>query len=176
VIGVFLLAWVGFPALMLVLSAGAGLAVRRATGPGAVPALLVVPVGLATLVVVAGLFCYYASLAPLAGPACAAVGVLGLVLGRGTLRRVIERRGRGVDLLALGAAVGAWVIVAAPVVLTGKPGFTGYGHIVDISYQFDLAAHFAHSGRSIPATASSTSISAAATRVEASGRSVHCPI
>jgi hypothetical protein len=38
------------------------------------------------------------------------------------------------------------------VVLSGKPGFTGYSHIVDISYQFDLAAHFAHSGRSIPAT------------------------
>jgi hypothetical protein len=155
VIGVFLLAWVVFPALMLVLSLGAGLAVRRATGRAAVPALLVVPVGLATLVVLAGLFCYYASLAPLAGPACAVVGVLGLVLGRRTLRGVIQRRGRGFDLWAMSAAVGAGLIVAAPVVLTGKPGFTGYGHIVDISYQFDLAAHFANSGRSFPATASS---------------------
>lgn len=154
-IGVFLFAWVVFPALMLVLSAGAGLAVRRATGATAVPSLLVVPVGLATLVVLAGLFCYYASLAPLAGPACALVGVLGLVLGRGELRRAVERRGRGIDLWAVAAAVGAWVIVAAPVVLSGKPGFTGYGHIVDISYQFDLAAHFAHSGRSFPTTASS---------------------
>ena len=47
------------------------------------------------------------------------------------------------------------MVVAAPVVLSGKPGFSGYGHIVDISYQFDLAAHFASSGRSIPATAPS---------------------
>jgi hypothetical protein len=153
--GVFLLAWVVFPALMLVLSGGAGLAVRRLTGPEAVPALLVLPVGLATLVVVCGLLCYYAFLAPLAGGACALVGVLGLVLGRGALRRVIERRARGVDLWAVGAAVGAWAVVAAPVVLSGKPGFTGYAHIVDISYQFDLAAHFANSGRSIPSLSNS---------------------
>jgi hypothetical protein len=152
VIGVFLLAWVVFSALMLVLAAGAGLAVRRLAGPKAVPALLVVPVGLATLVVLAGLFCYYAALAPLAGPACALLGVLGLVLGRGSLRRLFAHRGRGTDLWAVGAALGAWAIVAAPVVLSGKPGFTGYAHIVDISYQLNLAAHFAHSGRSIPAS------------------------
>ncbi len=151
-IGVFLFAWVVFGALMLLLCVGAGLLVRRVAGPVAVPALLVVPVGLAALVVLCGLLSYYAALAPLAGPACALVGVIGLVQGRGTLRRVIERRGRGTDLWALGVALGAWAVIAAPVVLTGKPGFTGYGHIVDIAYQFDLAAHFAHSGRSIPAS------------------------
>ena len=154
-IGVFLLAWVVFPALMLLLCGGAGLAVRRATGPAAVPALLVVPAGLALLVVVCGLLCYYAALAPLAGPACVLVGVVGLILGRGSLARVFRRRGRETDLWAVAAAIGAWAIVAAPVVLTGKPGFTGYGHIVDISYQFDLAAHFAHSGRSIPTVSNS---------------------
>ena len=153
--GVFLLAWVVFPALMLVLCGGAGLAVRRAAGSVAVPPLLVLPAGLAVLVVLCGVFCYYAALAPLAGPACVVMGVLGLVLERGALRRVIGRHGRGADLWAIGAAVGAWIVVAAPVVLSGKPGFSGYGHIVDISYQFDLAAHFAHSGRSIPATAPS---------------------
>jgi hypothetical protein len=151
-IGVFLLAWVVFPALTLVLCVGAGLAVRRLVGAAAVPTLLVVPVGLATLVVLAGLLCYFAPLAPLAGPACAVLGVLGLVLGRRALRQVIRRRGTGSELWAAGAAAGAWAVVAAPVVLSGKPGFTGYAHIVDISYQFDLAAHFAHSGRSIPAT------------------------
>jgi hypothetical protein len=153
--GVFLLAWVVFPALMLVLCGGAGLAVRRLTGPTAVPSLLVLPVGLATLVVVCGLFCYYAPLAPLAGGACVLVGVLGLVLGRGAIRGVIERRARGIDLWAVGAAVGAGAVVAAPVVLSGKPGFTGYAHIVDIAYQFDLAAHFPNSGRSIPTLSSS---------------------
>jgi hypothetical protein len=154
-IGVFLFAWVVFPALMLVLSAGAGMAARRVTGPTAIPPLLVLPVGMAVLVVLCGLFCYYASLAPLAGPACAVVGVLGLVLGRDSLRRVFARRARGADLWALAAACGAWAVVAAPVVLSGKPGFTGYAHIVDISYEFDLAVHFAHTGRSIPSVTNS---------------------
>ena len=155
-IGVFLLAWVVFPALMLLLSGGAGLAVRRVTGPVAVPRVLIVPVGLALLVVVGGLFCYYAALAPLAAPAYVLVAVAGLWLARGSLRRLVDRRGRGIDFWAVGAAAGAWAIVAAPVVLSGKPGFTGYGHIVDISYEFDLAAHFAHSGRSIPAVSASS--------------------
>ena len=66
------------------------------------------------------------------------------------LRRADRPRARGIDLWAVGAAVGAWAIVAAPIVLSGKPGFTGYAHIVDISYEFDLAAHFAHSGRASP--------------------------
>jgi hypothetical protein len=120
-----------------------------------VPSLLVVPLGLAVLVVVAGFFCYFAPLAPLAGAACVIVGVLGLVLARRGLRGALGRRGRGVDPWALAAAVGAWAIIAAPVVLSGKPGFTGYAHIVDISYEFDLAAHFAHSGRSVPTSMTS---------------------
>jgi len=154
-IGIFLLAWVVFPALMIVLSAGAGLVVRSAAGPTAVPSLLVMPAGFALLVVVCGLLCVLAPLAPLAGPACVVVALVGLVLGRGPVRRVIARRARGADLWAVGAAVGAWAIVAAPIVLSGKPGFTGYAHIVDISYEFDLSAHFASSGRSFPSIASS---------------------
>ena len=154
-IGVFLLAWVVFPALLLLLSGGAGLAMQRAAGPSAIPGVLVVPVGLAVLVVVAGLFCYFAATSPLAGPACAVVGVAGLVLGRRSLRDLLKRRGRGIDLWALAAAIGAGMVLAAPIVLSGKPGFTGYGHIVDTSYEFDLAAHFAHGGRSAPAAATS---------------------
>jgi hypothetical protein len=149
--GVFLLAWVVFPALMLLLCAGAGLALRSATGPTSVSALLVLPVGLALLVVVGGLLCNAAALAPLAAPAFVVIAVMGLMLGRATIRRVIASRGRGLDGWALAAALGAWAVVAAPVVLSGKPGFTGYGHIVDIAYQLDLAVHFANSGRHIPA-------------------------
>jgi hypothetical protein len=153
--GVFLLAWLAFPVLMLLLSTGAGLAARRVAGSTAVPGVLLVPVGLAVLVVLCGLLCYFAPLAQLAGPACALVGVLGLALGRSELRRALGRRASGLNLWALGAALGAWLILAAPILLSGKPGFTGYAHIVDTSYQFDLAAHFAHAGRSIPSTETS---------------------
>lgn len=154
-IGIFLFAWVLFPALMLLLSAGAGLALRRLAGPFAVPAVLVVPAGLAVLVVLAGMFCYYKALAPLAGPACAVVGLLGLASGYRPMRRRLARERWRAGLWALSAACGAFAIVAAPVVLSGKPGFTGYTHIVDISYELDLAAHLAHSGRAIPAVGSS---------------------
>jgi hypothetical protein len=154
-LGVFLLSWVVFPAVMLVLCLGAGLAARQVAGPQAFPPLLLVPVGLAVLVVLSGLLCYFAVLAPLAGPACAVVGVVGVALGWRSLRPAGAAWLRKINPWATGAAVGAWAVVAAPVVLSGKPGFTGYAHIVDISYQFDLAAHFAHTGRSIPTTATS---------------------
>jgi hypothetical protein len=150
VTGVYLLAWLVFPLLVIALSAGAGLAVRRVTGPDTLPAVLIVPVGLATLVVVAGFFCYYAASAPLAGPACAVVGGLGLLVGRRELSALRRGRGGGIDKWAVVAALGAWAVLAAPVVLSGEPTFTGYGRIVDTSYEFDLAVHFAHSGRSIP--------------------------
>lgn len=152
-IGVFLLAWVVFGALMLVLSAGAGLLVRRLAGPAAVPVVLVLPLGLASFVVLAGLLCYFAPLAPLAAPACALLGVVGLIAGRRQLGSA--RHLKGSALWALVAALGAWLVIAAPVLFTGKPGFTGYARIVDTSYEFDLAAHFAHTGRSIPGTISS---------------------
>src|SRR5439155_25418905 len=135
--GVFLLAWVAFPALTLLLSTGAGLLVRRAAGPRAVPALLVRRAGLALLVVVGGLLCYFAPLAPLAGPAFAVVGVAGLLVERRALRGVIERRGRGADPWAVAAAIGGWAVLAAPVVLSGKPRFSGYARHVDTSYLFD---------------------------------------
>jgi hypothetical protein len=148
-IGIYLVAWVVFPALMLLLCAGAGLLVRHLTGPGSVPPVLILPVGLALLVVVAGIFCWAAPLAQLAAPALVVVGLTGLVLGRSSLARMIRKR--SFDLWPIVAGLGACAIVAAPIVLSGKPGFTGYAHIVDISYELDLAAHFAHSGRHIPA-------------------------
>jgi hypothetical protein len=154
-IGIYLFAWVVFPALMLLLCGGAGLLVRRVTGPASIPAVLILPVGLALLVVVCGFFCYAAATAPLAGPALVVVGVTGLVLGRAELARLLARRARGLSPWAIVAGFGAWAMVAAPIVLSGKPGFTGYGHIVDISYELDLAAHFAHSGRHVPAGGSS---------------------
>jgi hypothetical protein len=151
-IGIYLFAWVVFPALMLVLCGGAGLLVRRVTGPSSIPPVLILPVGLALLVVVAGFFCYAAPLAKLSGPALAVVGVAGLVLGRAEIARLIARGWRALSPWAIVAGFGAWAMVAAPIVLSGKPGFTGYAHIVDISYELDLAVHFAHSGRAIPST------------------------
>ncbi|HEY2180650.1 MAG TPA: hypothetical protein VGH09_03160 [Solirubrobacteraceae bacterium] len=154
-IGVFLVAWVVFPALMVVLCGGAGLLVRRAAGPVSVPAVLTLPVGLALLVVVGGIFCDAAVLAPFAAPAFVVVGAAGLIVERQALRRLIARRPKRLDPWALAVGIGAFAIVAAPIVLSGKPGFTGYSRIVDISYELDLAVHFAHTGRHIPTAGTS---------------------
>jgi hypothetical protein len=149
--GAFLLAWVVFPALALLLCTGTGLLVRRAAGDAAVPAVLIVPVGLASLFVLGGMLCYYESVAPFAGPAFAVVGALGLILERRTLRQLLSRWRTPQVLWPAAAGFGAWMVLAAPVLLSGEPSFSGYAHIVDISYEFDLAVHFAHGGQSIPA-------------------------
>src|ERR1700693_6246913 len=124
-IGVYLFAWVVFPALMLLLCGGAGLLVRRVTGPRFVPPLLTLPVGLASLVVVGGFFCWPAALAPLAAPAFVVVGVAGLVLERDRIVRLIARGRSAIDPWPVLAGLGAWALVAAPILLSGKPGFTG---------------------------------------------------
>ena len=154
-LGVFLFAWIVFPLLAALLCLGAGLGLRRVTGPASVPLLLILPAGLAVLVVLCGLLCYYAGTAPLAAPACAVVGLVGLYAGRRTLADLKIRGNGAIDRWALLAAFGAWAVIAAPIVLSGKPGFTGYAHIVDTSYELDLAVHLAHSGRSIPAAETS---------------------
>ncbi|HEY8769936.1 MAG TPA: hypothetical protein VIM03_05295, partial [Thermoleophilaceae bacterium] len=48
------------------------------------------------------------------------------------------------------AAGAAFAVVAAPVVLSGMAGFTGYSRIVDIAHQFDFSAYLATKGRAVP--------------------------
>ena len=151
----FLSAWVIFPAAMLVLSAGAGLLVRR-VGGGRLPAVLVLPVGFALSVVICAFACSYSWSAPLAGPLVAAVALIGLVL---------EARGRpwhgrklrpGPWLWPLLAALAAFAAVGGPVFLTGEVGWTGYTRIVDIAFQFDFSQHLAEAGRVSNQSASSS--------------------
>jgi hypothetical protein len=169
VLGVFLFAWVVFPLAMIVLCLGAGLALRRVSGASALPLVLVLPAGLAVLVVLCGLLCYFKGTAQLAGPACAVVGVGGLLVGRAALGEIRARGLGGVDRWALVAGLGAWAVFAAPIVLSGKPGFTGYAHIVDISYELDLSAHFAHAGRATDPTVASSAYQTVLNKYLASG-------
>jgi hypothetical protein len=150
--GLFLLSWVVAPALMLALFAGVGALLRRLSGV-ALPWALVLPLGFAGVVVVATFLTSYDATAELAPPAVLALALAGLVLERGPLLALVRRPGPA--LWALGAAFVAFAVVAAPVVLTGKPGWTGYSRIVDTAHQFDIAAWVATEGRSLPGVASS---------------------
>lgn len=154
----FLISWLLFPLALVVLSMGLGLVVARLAG--GFGAVLVLPVGFAALVVVVGLLTYFDGTAEFAGPVAALVALVGLALELRALREASggsrrPRAGPGTRWAAL-AAAGPFAALASPVVLTGQPGFTGYARIVDTAFQMDLADWFAHRGRSLPATNSSS--------------------
>jgi hypothetical protein len=108
------------------------------------PNALLAPVGLcATVALVMPLYWAEAG-AWLATPVAAAAAVAGYVWGRGTLRERLNPGWAGV------AALGAYVIVIAPVVGAGGWTWTGYNFVNDTSVQLLLADHLAHDGMSTP--------------------------
>ncbi|MEA2270484.1 MAG: hypothetical protein QOC64_3094, partial [Solirubrobacteraceae bacterium] len=152
----FLQSWLLFPVVLVVLSLGAGLLVERIARP-AVPGALVLPLGLALVIVVSALFTYLDATAELAAPAVAVLGVAGLVAGLPRLKAA-ARAGRGLAWPAVAGLLPA-AAVAAPVVLTGDAGFTGYARIVDLAFQVDFAAYLQDAGRQMPAVVDSSYLS-----------------
>lgn len=150
----FLHAWLVVPAALLALCAGLGVVVARAAGRGVVPRVLVLPVGFATLITLATLLTWSETTAGLGAFLVGGVAVGGLVLGVAALRS-LPRPGRAV-LWPIVAGVLPAGSIAAPIVLTGQPGFTGYARIVDTAFQFDLAAHLQSAGRTVPAVIDSS--------------------
>jgi len=142
--GSFICGCILFPLVLLALSIGGGLLVRR-LGGGWLPAGLVVPVGFALLVVVCSFATYIHWMAPAAGYIALAFALAGFALEwrAGTLR---WPRLDGIPWGALSALV-AFAAVGAPTLLTGTPMWTGYTRIVDIGLQMDFAQHLAEAGR-----------------------------
>ncbi len=142
--GSFICGCILFPLVLLGLSIGGGLLVRR-LGGGWLPAGLIVPVGFALLVVVCSFATYIDWLAPAAGYIALAFALAGFALEwrAGTLR--LPR----LDGIPWGALAGlvAFTAVGAPTLLTGTPTWTGYTRIVDIGLQMDFAQHLAEAGR-----------------------------
>src|SRR5207302_10845051 len=107
----FLAAIVLFPLLLWLLSAGCGLLVERLSG-ARIPALLILPVGFGTLIVVSEFTTWWGPTAPLTPIVLAALAIGGLLAGRrSALHRWRERRRDW--WLALAPAVAAYVIAAA---------------------------------------------------------------
>lgn len=142
--GAFICGCILFPLVLLVLSIGGGLLVRR-LGGGWLPAGLIVPVGFALLVVVCSFATYIDWMAPAAGYIALVFALAGFVLEwrAGTLH---WPRLDGVPWGALAGLV-AFMAVGAPTLLTGTPTWTGYTRIVDIGLQMDFAQHLADAGR-----------------------------
>jgi hypothetical protein len=114
-----LLCWVAFPLVLGLLSLGCGLLVDTLSGQR-LPEPLVLPVGLATIVVVAELTTKLNATARFTTPAVVALAVIGIAVARPWRKR--PRLGGW----PLAAALGVYLVYLAPVLLTGEPTFTGY--------------------------------------------------
>ncbi len=142
--GSFICGCILFPLVLLGLSLGGGLLVRR-LGAGWLPAGLVLPVGFALLVATCSFATYIDWLAPAAGYIVLVLALTGFGLEwrAGALRLP---RIHGVPWGTL-AGLAAFAAIGAPTLLTGTPTWTGYTRIVDIGLQMDFAQHLAQAGR-----------------------------
>jgi hypothetical protein len=143
----FLLSWILYPAVLAVLCLGCGLLADRLAGRS-LPRALLLPVGFAAVIVLATLLTVLDATAELAAPAITAAALAGFGLALAGGRRAALRPSAA--WLAPAAATGiAFGALAAPVVLTGQPGLTGFQRIVDIASQIDLASYLVDHGRSL---------------------------
>jgi hypothetical protein len=153
---VFVAAWILLPALLTALSLGCGLLVERLSAIQ-LPGVLLVPVGLAMIVVVARAAMRLDLTAELGTPLVVTATVAGYLLGRDRLRFA------ALDRWAIGAAVAVFGIYAAPVVLSGSATFLGYTVLGDTAVHFTLVDRIATHGTSLadlPASSYRTTLEA----------------
>ena len=141
------IAWLVVPLVLGALSLGCGLLVERAAGL-TLPGALLLPLGLALVIVEADLVTMTSATAQLATPLAVALAVAGYGLAR--------RRGRRVDGWALGCGVGVFAVYAAPIVLSGRATFAGYITLDDTSTWLALTDRAMEHGRSVAGLAPST--------------------
>lgn len=142
-------AWLLVPALLAVLSAGCGLLLERVSGVR-LAAVLVIPLGLATIFVLARLAMAADATAELATPLVVAAAAGGLWAGRWRLRL------RKLDRPAALAALAVFGIYAAPVVLSGSATFAGYTILGDTAVHFVLVDRIASHGTDLAGLAPSS--------------------
>jgi hypothetical protein len=140
------LSWILFPIVLAALGLGWGSLVEWAAGGRGANALTI-PLGLAAVVVVAGILTAFSATAQAAGPVAAAGGLAGLARA--------WRRTR-IPPAALLAAAGVVLVYGAPVILSGQATFLGYVRLDDTATWLALVDQFFSHGRSLGSLPSST--------------------
>ena len=141
-----LVPWLLFPVVLGLISLGCGLLLERVAGTA--PGALLLPGGLA-VVVVLGLFTTTLSAtAELTIPLVLAAAVLGYALSIG---RPLPRVRAPIALV-----VGTFAVYAAPVVLTGRATFTGYVKLDDTASFLGFTDQIMAHGRDLSGLAPST--------------------
>jgi hypothetical protein len=138
-----LVTWLLFPALLALLSLGCGLLVDR-IGTGRLHAALLMPIGLAAIIVVARAAMATDLTAELATPAVVLLAIAGLWLGRTRLRAP-----KPAEAWIGAAALAVFAIYAAPTVLSGSATFAGYTILGDTAVHFALIDRIAEHGSSL---------------------------
>src|SRR5919201_5257165 len=142
-----LVPWLAFPLVLALVTSGCGLLLARVTRVD-LPAALVMPAGLAVVIVSGEFTTLTAATAGFTAPLAVAFAVAGLALSLPwrDARRV------GFPLLAAG---GVFAALAAPVVLSGSATFTGYIKLDDTSTWLALTDQVMLHGRSLAGLAPS---------------------
>jgi hypothetical protein len=133
------LAWVCFPLVMAALGWGWGTLIERVFRIGVSDALLI-PLGLAATLVVAGTVTAWPKIAPAAVTVCAIGAVAGLALA--------VRHRRTISPWPLLVAVAVLLVYGAPVLLTGEATFAGVIKLDDTATWFNFIDNAMSHGRS----------------------------
>jgi hypothetical protein len=141
-----LICWLIFPAILGLLALGCGLLLERAAGI-AIPGALVLPAGVAVVLVVGSFTTMTDATAELTVPLVIVLAVAGVVLSAPWRRRP--------DRWAVGAGLGVFAVFAAPIVLSGEATFAGYHALDDIAIWLGLTDNAMENGRSLSGLAPS---------------------
>ena len=117
-----------YPLVLALLCGGAGLLVDRASG-GVVPAMLLLTVGAAALIVVSQLTTYVAPIAPATPYVLVAIAVGGAAVGWARARTLARAWRASLWQLSVGPL--AYALALAPVLLAGRPSFSSYLALAD---------------------------------------------
>jgi hypothetical protein len=145
-----ILAWIVFPLVLAAIGLGWGVLVDAAASTRGtdLSSALLIPVGLAAALVVAGTITAFSSIAPAATTVVAVGGVCGLVLA--------WRRRRRPPGWALLAALGVLLVYLAPVIASGQATFTGFIKLDDTGSWFNIIDNVMSHGRSAAGLPDST--------------------
>src|SRR5919198_462117 len=140
--------WLGLPLVLGLLSLGCGRLLEVACG-ARIPGALLVPAGLAVVVLVGQVTTLTDATAELTLPLVVVLAAVGLLL-------MASRPSAPLDRWALAAAVGVYAAYAAPVVLSGEATFAGYIKLDDTATWLALSDRLLDHGREVHGLAPST--------------------
>jgi hypothetical protein len=144
----FVLTTIAYPAVLLLLCAGAGLALDRLSS-GWLPAALLPAAGAATLIALSQLSTYFSGFAAATPWLMLALALSGLALGARRLR-ALASRGRAL-VWPLAAPLLAYALALAPVLASGRPTFSSFMalsdsavHLLGADYLLHHGQHYSH--------------------------------